>query len=160
MPDVLHVPPHTEGLTEDQEGDIGLMGLCALAAGDDVMTGLCARALDPNITASQRDWARVMLLAALDHLRSLSPPAPTITAKITARGPRSTVPGNTSAVDATVYVDGRDVGDCTLLPRQYDGRLDVWGAIDHWADDSLRAALDAGTLSADDVVEAVIAADR
>lgn len=85
---------------------------------------------------------------------------PTITANITARGPRSTVPDNAGAVDATVYVDGRDVGDCTLLPRQYDGRLDVWGAIDHWADDSLRAALDAGTLSADDVVEAVIAADR
>lgn len=76
MPDVLHVPPHTEGLTEDQAEDIGLMGLVSLAAGDDVMTGLCARALDPNITASQRDWARVMLLAALDHLRSLSPPAP------------------------------------------------------------------------------------
>lgn len=85
-------------------------------------------------------------------------PAPTITAKITARGPRSTVPDDAGAVDATLYVDGRDVGDCTL--RQYDGRLDVWGAIDHWADDSLRAALDAGTLSADDVVEAVIAADR
>ncbi len=85
---------------------------------------------------------------------------PTITANITARGPRSTVPDNAGAVDATVYVDGRDVGDCTLLPRQYDGRLDVWGELDHWADDTLRAALDAGTLSADDVVEAVIAADR
>ena len=86
--------------------------------------------------------------------------ATTITAKITARAARSTVPDNAGAVDATVYVDGRDVGDCTLLPRQHDGRLDVWGELDHWADDTLRAALDAGTLSAEDVVEAVIAADR
>lgn len=60
-----------------------------------------------------------------------------ITATITARGPNSTVPDREDAVDATVYADGVEIGEVTLL--RDDGDLGPWGSEpSHWGDDALR----------------------
>jgi hypothetical protein len=81
----------------------------------------------------------------------------TITAEVTGRGSDTTVPDDPDAVDADVYVGGELIGSVTLLPRAYDGLLAEWGSLENWADSSLIAALDAGVVTADEVVFAVIA---
>lgn len=84
--------------------------------------------------------------------------AKTITAKINAVGARSRGLYRADAVDATIYVDSRSVGACTLAP-DHTGQLTTWGgAPGYWANHELVAALDAGVLRTEDVVEAVRAA--
>lgn len=74
--------------------------------------------------------------------RPMAADTPEITAEITGRGDRSTVPDNADAVDATIYVDGEEIGEVTLLP-DHAGRLSTWGSgLDHWADDGIRTWID------------------
>lgn len=58
-----------------------------------------------------------------------------ITAIITGVGRDSCVPDDPKAVDASIYIDGREVGAVTLLPAE-DGRpvYEAWGDLSHWAD--------------------------
>lgn len=66
---------------------------------------------------------------------------PTITAEITARGAKSTVPEEPGAVDARILVDGREIGEVTLVP-DHDGRLDAWGSPENWSSSALLKWLD------------------
>lgn len=63
----------------------------------------------------------------------------------------STCCDTTGAIDAEVMVGDLE-GEVTLVPSEYDGRLDSWGSIDHWASSSLHG-LDRETLA--EVVAAV-----
>ncbi len=91
--------------------------------------------------------------------------AATYTAKITRTGSSSTVPDMDDAVDAIISADGIEIGEVTLLPAQYDGRLDMWGDLTNWTDHAIQSHLE--TLAADErsdamdeMVEAVRAAAR
>lgn len=87
-----------------------------------------------------------------------------ITAAITARGADSCIPDKPDAVDATVFCDGDEAGEVTLCLNHH-GDLDVWGTLDMWASDALRAWLgtkdeDDHHLWVDEVVAAVQREDR
>jgi hypothetical protein len=47
------------------------------------------------------------------------------------------------AVDAEVLITTdtgeKILGDVTLVPAEYDGRLSSWGSLDHWASQPLHA---------------------
>lgn len=67
---------------------------------------------------------------------------PTVTATITGVGADSRVPDRPDAVDAVVALDGRVLGECTLL-SDHDHDLTTFGSCpDHWADDELRGYLE------------------
>jgi hypothetical protein len=89
------------------------------------------------------------------------------TARITARTYDSTAPDRPGAVDATIYLDGVEVGEVTLVPG-HDGQISTWGpGLDHWADDRLSDHIERigynGPLGEigeiDEIVEAVRKAD-
>lgn len=50
---------------------------------------------------------------------------------------------NPGAVNATLYLDGREIGSVELVPSNDDGLLITWGpSIDFWADDAIQRYLD------------------
>ena len=63
-----------------------------------------------------------------------------ITAIVTGRGLDSTVPDR-AGVDATIYFDGKEAGEVTLLPDD-QGSLSTWGCPDNWASSALQAWID------------------
>ena len=84
---------------------------------------------------------------------------PTLTAYITGTGAASTVPSNEGAVDATLLdADGVEIGECTLLPRDFDSELDTWGGLDNWANFALQCWLD--EQDRDDGINAILSAVR
>lgn len=69
-----------------------------------------------------------------------------VTAAVTARAEESTVPDNPGAVDAMVYVCGRELGEVTLLPpgnRRYSTHsLLPWGSLENWASEPVMYWID------------------
>ena len=93
-----------------------------------------------------------------------APPLTGYTARITARNYDSAAPDRPGAVDATIYLNGAEVGEVTLVPN-HDGQLSTWGpGLDHWADYRLadhieRIGYNGPLGEIDEIVEAVREAD-
>lgn len=84
-------------------------------------------------------------------------------AVITGRGSDSTVPSHEGAVDADIVFAGHKLCSVTLLPRESDGVLDIWGgSIDMWCDDPsvFDSPYDSGHRERGALIASVVAAVR